>query len=133
MKIIISINPEHVANILTGYKTYEFRKKGAKRKVQSMLIYETAPSKKVVAEVEVLGLLEDYPEKLWERTRDGAGISREFYDAYFEGRKVAYAYKLGKVQIFSVPKKLSEYGVKAAPQSFAYIGSMEDNNREEGE
>ena len=122
-KLLLSINPEHVANILTGCKTYEFRRKGAKHKVQSMLIYETAPRKKVVAEVEVLELLEDSPENLWERTRDGAGISREFYDAYFVGRKVAYAYKLGKVHAFAVPKELSDYGVKAAPQSYMYVGN----------
>ena len=120
-QILLSINPEHVAHILDGSKFYEFRRRGAKRKITSILIYETSPRKKIVAEVEVLGVLEDSPESLWMRTREGAGISKEFYDAYFSGRDVAFAYKLGKVYIFETPKELSEFGVKVAPQSYVYI------------
>ena len=120
-RILISINPEHVANILNGSKFYEFRKKGVKQNITSMLIYETAPTKKIVAEVEVLEILEDSPEKLWMRTREGAGISKKFYDEYFRGCGVAFAYKLGKVHIFETPKELSEFGAKAAPQSFVYV------------
>ena len=121
MKILISINPEHVANIVSGRKTYEFRRKRAKRLVQSMLIYETAPTKKVVAEVEILEILEASPERLWELTKDAAGISKMFFDDYFNGRDESYAYKLGRVHIFETPKELSEFGVKAAPQSFVYV------------
>ena len=121
MKVLLAINPEHVANILAGCKFYEFRKRGAKRKIDSMLIYETAPRQKVVAEVEVLDMLEDSPEQLWLLTREGAGISKEFYDEYFCGREVAFAYKLGRVHIFDTPKELSEFGVKVAPQSYIYI------------
>ena len=83
--------------------------------------YETAPRQKVVAEVEVLDMLEDSPEQLWLLTREGAGISKEFYDEYFCGREVAFAYKLGSVHIFETPKELSEFGVKVAPQSYIYI------------
>ena len=46
---------------------------------------------------------------------------KEFYDEYFCGREVAFAYKLGSVHIFETPKELSEFGVKVAPQSYIYI------------
>ena len=65
--------------------------------------------------------VEDSPEQLWLLTREGAGISKEFYDEYFCGREVAFAYKLGSVHIFETPKELSEFGVKVAPQSYIYI------------
>ena len=61
------------------------------------------------------------PEDLWELTKEGSGISKDFFDEYFEGREVAYAYKLGKIKVYDEPKTLLDYGIKAAPQSFVYI------------
>ena len=49
------------------------------------------------------------------------GISEGFYLSYFNGRQVAYAYKLGKVTKYSEPKSLTEFRIKSAPQSFVYI------------
>ena len=61
------------------------------------------------------------PEELWKLTKEESGISKEFFDEYFEGRKIAYAYKLGKIKVYDEPKTLLDYGIKAAPQSFVYI------------
>ena len=52
-KILISINPEHVANIINGTKKYEYRKIAAKQDVSSIIIYETTPIKRIVAEAEI--------------------------------------------------------------------------------
>ena len=52
-KILLSINPRYVEKILSGEKKYEFRTRIAKRKVDSILIYSTAPVKRVLAEVTV--------------------------------------------------------------------------------
>lgn len=120
-KILISINPQHVEKIIDGDKVFEFRRRIAKQNVTSMLIYETSPIAKVVAEVEVKGVLCAAPNDLWEQTRYGAGIDKNFFDEYFMGRSVAYAYSLGKVTLFEQPKELSDFGVKAAPQSYIYI------------
>ena len=64
------------------------------------------------------------PEELWEQTKEQSGISKTFFDAYFSGRKIAYAYKLGKVKVYEQPKDLIEFGLKSAPQSFVYIGAQ---------
>ena len=61
------------------------------------------------------------PEDLWENTKEQSGITKSFFDAYFKGRKVAYAYKLGKVKQYEEPKTLKEFGLKCAPQSFVYV------------
>ena len=119
--ILLSIKPEYTNRILEGSKKYEFRRSVAKRKVDRILIYSTAPEMKVVAMVEVLGVLKDSPKKLWEITHTYAGISRQKFMGYFSNRMVAYAYRLGKLQKFDTPKKLAEYGITAAPQSFVYI------------
>ena len=76
---------------------------------------------KVVAEVEVETVLTCSPDKLWDLTHESSGVSKELFDRYFEGCKLAHAYKLGKIKIFKEPKLLSEYNIKTAPQYFVYI------------
>ncbi len=120
-KILISINPEHVNNIINGLKKYEYRKIAAKKDIKSLIIYETTPVKRVVAEAEIIDVLMMEPEKLWDLTKKESGIDKVFFDQYFDGREVAYAYKLGKIKVYAQPKTLMEYGIKAAPQSFVYI------------
>lgn len=120
-KIIISINPEHVQNIIKGIKKYEYRKIAAKQDISSIIIYETSPIKRVVAEAEIIDVLTLSPDALWERTKYASGISKQFFDKYFAGRDVAYAYKLGKIKVYEQPKSLLDYGIKAAPQSFIYV------------
>lgn len=116
----MSINPRHVNNIINGSKRHEYRTRIASKGVNKLLIYETAPIKKVVAEVDVIEVLSLDPNTLWEQTKDYSGISKEFFDKYFKNRSVAYAYKLGKVKVYDEPKSLIEFGLRTAPQSFAY-------------
>lgn len=120
-RILISINPEHVDNIIKGIKKYEYRKIAAKQDISSIIIYETTPVKRVVAEAEIIDVLEFPPEELWEITKYESGINKKFFDKYFKDRKVAYAYKLGEINVYDEPKSLIDYGVKAAPQSFIYL------------
>lgn len=120
-KILISINPKHVQNIINGTKKYEYRKIAAKQDISSIIIYETTPIKRVVAEAEIIDVLELRPEELWKQTKDASGISKEFFDDYFRDRDIAFAYKLGKIKVYDEPKTLLEYGIKAAPQSFVYL------------
>ena len=120
-KILISINPEHVQNIIAGIKKYEYRKIAAKQDVSSIIIYETTPIKRIVAEAEIVDVLEMPPEELWEQTKNESGISKVFFDRYFDNRTIAYAYKLGEIKVYDTPKTLMDYGIKAAPQSFVYV------------
>ena len=119
-KIIISINPEHVNNIINGTKRYEYRTRAARKDVNKLIIYETMPIKKIVGEAEIVEVLSLDPNILWEQTKDYSGISKEFFDEYFKNRSVAHAYKLGKVKVYDEPKSLIEFGLRTAPQSFAY-------------
>lgn len=119
--MLLSINPEHVENILQGNKTYEYRKITCKRKVDKILIYSTFPVKKIVGEVDLLDVIEMDKEELWKITKKESGITKKFYDQYYEGRNSAVAYKLGKVVEYDKPKQLIDVGVKMAPQSYLYL------------
>lgn len=120
-KVLMSINPQHVRNILAGTKKYEFRKIKCRRDIESIVIYSTAPEMKVVAEVEVTDLIEGTPNDVWKKTSKNAGIKKKFFDSYFQDKKVAFAYCLGKIKKYSKSKELRDFGVKTAPQSFVYI------------
>ena len=121
MKIIVSINPEYVEKILNGEKKFEYRTKAAKEDINKIIIYETKPIMKVVAEVEILGVIATSPEELWNQTKNQSGITKSFFDKYFKDKQVAYAYKLGEVKVYEKPKSLSHFGLRMAPQSFAYV------------
>lgn len=86
-----------------------------------LIIYSTAPEMKVVAEVEVTDLIQGTPNDVWKKTSKNAGIKKRFFDSYFHNRETAFAYCLGKVKKYSQSKKLQDFGVKTAPQSFVYI------------
>lgn len=119
--LLLSINPEHVENILNETKKFEFRKIRCKCSVDLLVIYCTAPVKMVVGEAHIVRIIENSPEKIWNETKDGAGISKGFFDKYYSGRSTAVAYELGDVTRYSEPKLISDYGLRCPPQSFSYV------------
>ena len=121
-KILMPINPKYVDEILSKRKKYEYRKIKAKRNNgNKIVIYSTSPVKKVVAEVDVNAIIEENPEKLWEMTKNESGITKEFYDHYYQNKNKAIAYKLGNIKIYDKPKNLSDIGINYFPQSFIYL------------
>ena len=119
--ILMSINPQHVTNIMCGKKVFEFRKRACKRKVDKIYIYSTTPIMKVVGEAQVEEVLIDHPNTIWKITSRQAGIDKKFFDKYFLNREEAVAYKLTNVIEYTAPKSLSDLGVRTAPQSYQYI------------
>ena len=79
---------------------------------------------KVVGEAKVEDVLIDNPESIWKKTEEKSGIDKKFFDQYYKGREQAVAYKLANVIEYSEPKKLKDYGINNAPQSFQYIEEM---------
>ncbi len=119
--MLISIKPEYVENIFNGSKKYEYRKIRCKQDIDKIIIYSTYPIMKVVGEAKVEKILEDSPDRIWEKTKKYSGIDLNFYQKYFKDRSKAIAYKLTNIKKYDSPKELSSYGIKAAPQSFVYI------------
>ena len=120
-KMLLSINPQHVENILSGKKQFEFRKVRCRRDVDTIVIYSTFPVMKVVAEVIVEAIIEGDIQTVWKETRKCAGITKSFFLEYYEGKEKAVAYKLGNITEFSEPKTLLDFGVSHPPQSFVYL------------
>jgi len=119
--MLLSIKPQHVENILNGNKKFEFRKVRCRPDVDKIVIYATSPVMQIVGEANILEIIQDEVEKVWEITSLHAGVSRQFYDKYYQGKDQAVAYKLGKVKKYKRPLQLSDFGISFAPQSFVYI------------
>jgi predicted transcriptional regulator len=119
--MLLSVNPEHVENIINRTKRYEFRKVRCKPDVDRIFIYSTAPRKMVVAEAVIEEIIEDDVSEVWRRTKAHAGITHDFFRVYYKGKKKAVAYKLGDVEVYEEPKPLSDYGITRPPQSFVYL------------
>ena len=119
--MLLSIKPEYVSKIVSGKKKYEFRKFQCREGIDTIVIYETAPTKKVIGEVALLDIIEGDVEYVWHETRGFGGILKRDYKAYYKEREVAIAYQLGEVTLYDEPKTLIDLGLDYVPQSFAYI------------
>ncbi len=122
--ILLPILPVYVDKILNGEKKYEFRKKLAKKDIKKIYIYETAPTKKIVGEAEVVSKITMEKNDLWQLTCDKAGITQDFYLKYFLNQSHASAYEIGNVIRYSEGVSLEYVGISYAPQSYVYIGDM---------
>lgn len=123
MKVLLSINPEHVENILNGSKKFEFRKGMFKNPdVRSVIIYSTMPVGRIVAEFMIDEVIADEPSEVWKKTSKYAGISKTYFDSYFRNKERAFAIKIGHIEIYDKPRLLSSLGENvSAPQSFRYV------------
>lgn len=121
MKVLLSIKPEFVEKILNGTKKFEFRKGIFKNdNVKSVVIYSTMPVGLIVGEFDIINIIEDNPVNLWRKTKKHAGISKHFFDSYFDRREKAFAIEIGNIRVYDNPIKLSSLGV-TAPQSYRYL------------
>lgn len=125
MKVLLSIKPEFADKILSGQKRFEFRKVIFKSKdVRSVVVYSSSPVQRVIGEFDVSGILEMTPEELWGVTSDLAGIEKDYFDEYFEGRNKGFAIKIGNLKKYKRPMLLKELGVSTPPQSFCYLNDQ---------
>lgn len=120
--VLISIHPEYVKSIISGEKVYEYRKFLPKQEISFLVLYCTAPVRKITAVVEVRGCLVGSLADIWDRTSRGSGISHSLYSDYYSGKQSASVFILGDVYQMESPMDLSDLpSQKTAPQSFCYL------------
>ncbi|MDK1717052.1 ASCH domain-containing protein [Dellaglioa algida] len=124
MRVLLSIKPEFVEEIISGRKKFEYRKKIFKRTdVSSVVVYATKPYGKVVGEFSIGNIIQDEPSKIWNKTKKYSGITEEFFNEYFNGRELGFAIQIKKFIEYKDPLELSNFNenIKSAPQTFCYI------------
>lgn len=121
-KVLMPIKPQYAMKILSGEKTFEYRKNKFKREnVDSIIIYVTSPVMKVLGEVQLIDVLEDSPINIWDITFKRGGIDKINYERYYSGKSKAFAYVLGEVKAYKKAKTLKDYGINYYPQSYVYL------------
>ena len=125
MKILLSIKPEFAELILSGKKSYEFRRVRFRNPmVRSALIYATRPIGKVIGQFDIREVISGSPSSVWRRTRSHAGVTHSLFSTYFEGRPVAHAFAVANIKRYRRPVELTEFVPSGVvPQSFRYVGT----------
>ena len=122
-RVLLSVKPRFAEAILAGKKIFEFRRALFRRQdVNTVVLYASSPTCKVVGEFTIDEVLMLGLEALWESTRNGGAIDRQYFDQYFEGRSSGYALKVKRVHRYRAPLCLrKDLGISHPPQSFCYL------------
>lgn len=125
MRILLSVKPEYVEQIERHTKLFEFRKQKFKNVPSEILIYASAPVKKIVGIIQVGAIIEDTPIALWSRCRQYAGIKEKAFFEYFKGKNKGIAIEIKDYIKFESP--VDPYKVNSdftPPQSYAYLDNI---------
>ena len=128
IRALLSVKPKYADAILSGEKKYEFRRTIFSRHVDIVLIYVTAPVRRVIAEFDVLSVASESLKTLWKKTQKHAGIDEDSFFSYFEGLQTGYAIRIGEVRQYIEPFcPIRRLGVRP-PQSFIYLENSEEKD-----
>ena len=124
--LLVSIRPRHALDILTGIKTFEFRRVSPRLIAgDDVVIYSTAPIAAIVGRFQVTTVLSRSPAALWRQVSARPGLTKAEFRAYFRGRPVAHAIGVGDVDILQTPLALAAIRAElpgfAPPQSYWYL------------
>lgn len=121
MKVLLSIKPEFAFKIFDGTKRFEFRKVIFKNPdVKTVVVYASSPVQQVIGEFEIDDIISDSPTDVWEKTKKFSGITKSFFNKYFENREVAHAIKIKEAKKYENPLCLEVFNV-VPPQSYVYL------------
>jgi len=122
MKVLLSIKPEFAELIFNGTKKYEFRRSIFKNtSIKTVVVYASSPVQKVIGEFDVEKIINDDVNTLWRRTRQHAGIDKEYFLKYFENKDSGFAIQIKKIRRYETPLCLKKSFNLSPPQSFVYI------------
>ncbi len=125
MDVLISIKPQYVEKIISKEKTYEFRRSVFKRDVTNVIIYATAPEKKIIGSFELEDIIRDTPSNLWNNFSNKAGICKKDFFDYFKGKDEGFALKVGELNILDDFIDVNCLDDFRAPQSYTYVDKEE--------
>lgn len=130
MNALLSIEPEFAEKILDGEKQYEFRRTAFRdpSAVEKVILYASSPVQLIIGFFSIGDVIEDTPQKLWNRYGSESGINRrERFMDYFSGKATGYAIEIEDTVQFQTPvnpwEHLDDF---YPPMSFNYVNSEFD-------
>lgn len=122
MNAILSVKPEYASKILCGEKLYEYRKSIFRRPVEKVYIYASSPICMIVGEFQIDHIIREAPTILWNKTHSESGVTKSFFNSYFNGKPLGYAIRLKEV--ISYPTPINPFSICEdfrAPQNYIYV------------
>ncbi|WP_338311154.1 hypothetical protein [Bradyrhizobium sp. TM239] len=107
-EILISLKPRHAESIFGGTKTVELRKRRLNVEPGCRIwIYATIPTAAIRGYARLDRIEAAPPSQLWKKLGSKTGVSREEFETYFQGCKVAYGLVLADVMEMEAPLPLA--------------------------
>jgi predicted transcriptional regulator len=118
---VLAIHPRFARAILKGEKRVELRRSSFRDPISHVVVYATAPVKKVVGWFEVGAIDRASPKAIWEAHGKDAGITRQEFRAYYQGAAGGTAILVKRTSALRDPQPLWAIGARRPPQSFIYL------------
>lgn len=100
---ILSILPIYAEGIIKRTKTIEFRRTIFQKGIEKIYIYSSAPTKMILGYFTIKEVIEETPQKLWERFNMVGGIEKEAFFEYFKETEKGFGIVIDKVIAFENP------------------------------
>lgn len=133
--LLVSIKPKFAESIFKGEKTIELRKSAPTRagKDSYMLIYVTAPVKKIWGICKIQNIIKETPTKLWEDYGQRTGITKGEFNDYYKENNKAYGIEITNVKNFlensiDLEKLRNYFPGFSPPQTYGYLNKDLINN-----
>lgn len=136
--VLVSIRPAYADKILGGEKTVELRRKFPRSAATgaTVLIYSSSPVRAIVGYARIKDVLRLPVAQIWRSHSAAACITKDDFNAYFNGLKYGFVILLEDVKVLKEQLKAidlrDELGF-VPPQSFRYVDenyiSMLSNER----
>jgi len=120
--VILSIHPKYAELILSGKKTVELRKRIWKKMVRRVYLYATKPIQKLLGYFEILDTCFSLLPSLWKWSQNYSYISRDEFDAYYNGHTSGIGIVINFVEKFKEP--IDPFALDpqfTIPQNFCYV------------
>jgi len=124
--LLLSIRPKYARKIFQGTKQVELRR--VRPNIQCgdyILVYVTSPVKALEGILQVDHVIEDHPTKLWEVVENGAGVSFDEFNAYFNGAELGFGIFLKEARRIQNPISLEKLRKTLVnfhpPQTYRYL------------
>ena len=124
--LLFSLKPHYADLVFDGLKTAELRRRIIPYiENRCVFIYVSSPIRRLRGGFRVGQVWRGSPEEIWDQVSAFAGIGKQDFDAYYAGRKIAYALSIMNVWEYKNPMNLNTLRNRfpgfVVPQSWRYV------------